>query len=220
MRNGWHHVARLQRRHLAPRLHDLGRQRRSHDRRLRPGFVVGGHEGLRVDRICRGRGPGDGTGGVADEVSNAEPQLLEWSQQIVDAMEDGIPKDRTDVYAREQVLLDQMQQTEVVLQAIRIGEIAIATTPTETYALTGLKLKEQSPLAHTMVIELANGADGYIPPPEQHHLGGYNTWAARSAGLEVTAEPRIVATRPEPVGAGLQATKRENGQSIGPAARR
>jgi hypothetical protein len=87
-----------------------------------------------------------------------------------------------------------MQETEIVLQAIRIGDIAIATTPNETYALTGLKLKRQSPLEHTMVIELANGADGYIPPPEQHLLGGYNTWAARSAGLEVTAEPRIVAT--------------------------
>ena len=40
------------------------------------------------------------------------------------------------------------------------------------------------------VIELANGGDGYIPPPEQHLLGGYNTWPARSAGLEVGAEPR------------------------------
>jgi len=43
-----------------------------------------------------------------------------------------------------------------------------------------------------MVIELANGGDGYIPPPEQHLLGGYNSWPARSAGLEVLAEPKIV----------------------------
>jgi hypothetical protein len=44
-----------------------------------------------------------------------------------------------------------------------------------------------------MVIELANGGDGYIPPPEQLLLGGYNTWPARSAGLEVQAEPKITA---------------------------
>jgi hypothetical protein len=43
-------------------------------------------------------------------------------------------------------------------------------------------------------VELANGAEGYIPPPEQHALGGYTTWAARTAGLEVQAEPRIVET--------------------------
>jgi hypothetical protein len=45
-----------------------------------------------------------------------------------------------------------------------------------------------------MVIELANGGDGYIPPPEQHFLGGYNTWPARTAGLEIQAEPMIVET--------------------------
>jgi hypothetical protein len=41
-------------------------------------------------------------------------------------------------------------------------------------------------------MELANGAEGYIPPPEQHRLGGYTTWPARTAGLEVEAEPKIV----------------------------
>lgn len=121
-------------------------------------------------------------------------QRLEWSQSIVEGIENNTPKDTREVYAREQVLLHQMQSTEILVQAIRIGRFAIASTPNETYALTGLKIKHQSPVDHTMVIELANGADGYIPPPEQHRLGGYNTWAARSAGLEVTAEPRIVST--------------------------
>jgi hypothetical protein len=118
-------------------------------------------------------------------------QLLEWSQRIVEPLAGQLPKDQVQVYAREQLLLHELQRTEVVVQALRIGEIGIATTPNETYAVTGLKIKAASPLADTMVIELANGGDGYIPPPEQHPLGGYNTWAARSAGLEVTAEPRI-----------------------------
>src|SRR5439155_572186 len=52
--------------------------------------------------------------------------------------------------------------------------------------------KAQSPLQPTMNIELANGAEGYIPPPEQHKLGGYTTWPARTAGLEEQAEPKIV----------------------------
>jgi hypothetical protein len=78
------------------------------------------------------------------------------------------------------------------LQALRIGELGIAAIPNEVFALTGLKIKAQSPLAPTFTISLANGAEGYIPPPEQHALGGYTTWPARTAALEVQAEPRII----------------------------
>lgn len=121
-------------------------------------------------------------------------QRLEWAKKVVAEMGDRLPETQPEIYAREQIYLDQLQNTKVLVQAIKIGDIAIATTPNETYALSGLKLKLQSPFEHTLVIELANGGEGYIPPPEQHLLGGYNTWAARSAGLEVTAEPKIVAT--------------------------
>lgn len=122
-----------------------------------------------------------------------DAQRLEWSKRILSGMGNRLPKTQEEIYAREQFFLHEKKSTDVVCQAIRLGDITIATTPTETYALTGLKLKLQSPMEKTMVIELANGGDGYIPPPEFHPLGGYNTWAARSAGLESTAEPKIVA---------------------------
>lgn len=144
--------------------------------------------------------------------------LLEASQKIVDGLGGELPKTTEEVYAREQVLLHERQSTEIVVQALRIGEIAIATTPNETYALTGLKLKLQSPLPKTMVIELANGGDGYIPPPEQHYLGGYNTWAARSAGLEVQAEPRIVEADLQLLETVANAPRRDYQQSQGAAA--
>jgi len=121
-----------------------------------------------------------------------DKQLLAWSLKIVDELGDRLPKTKEEIYAREQILLNDKQETEIVVQGLRLGEnISIATTPNETYALTGLKIINASPTKHTMIIELANGGDGYIPPPEQHLLGGYNTWAARSAGLEVEAEPKI-----------------------------
>jgi hypothetical protein len=121
-----------------------------------------------------------------------DKQRLEWAQKIMAEVGDRLVKTTPEVYAREQILLHEKQKTEIVVQGLRLGEnITIATTPNETYALTGLKIKAASPAPHTMVIELANGGDGYIPPPEQHLLGGYNTWAARSAGLEVQAEPKI-----------------------------
>jgi hypothetical protein len=71
--------------------------------------------------------------------------------------------------------------------------MGITAIPNEVFAITGIKLKLRSPFDTTMNIELANGSEGYIPPPEQHRLGGYTTWPARTAGLEVQAEPRIVA---------------------------
>ncbi len=147
-----------------------------------------------------------------------DAQRLEWGKRIVAEMGDRLPKTDTEVYAREQAILHERQSTDIVLQAIRVGDIAIATTPCETYALTGMKLKLQSPTTKTMVIELANGGDGYIPPPEQHHLGGYNTWAARSAGLEVTAEPRIVAADLQLLEQVFAKPRRSFQQSRGPAA--
>src|SRR5207237_713929 len=97
-----------------------------------------------------------------------------------------------DIYAREQLLLAEHPERELKRQGIRIGDFAISAIPNEVFAITGLKIKGQSPFSTTMVIELANGAEGYIPPPEQHKLGGYTTWAARTAGLEVSAETGIV----------------------------
>ncbi|MBX6312191.1 MAG: LamG domain-containing protein [Isosphaeraceae bacterium] len=121
-----------------------------------------------------------------------DERRLAWARPIVAAMGDRVPKDQVEVYAREALYLHEEPERELKLQAIRIGELGIAAIPNEVYALTGLKLKARSPLVPTFVIELANGSEGYIPPPEQHALGGYTTWPARTAGLEVQAEPKIV----------------------------
>ena len=64
----------------------------------------------------------------------------------------------------------------VKIQAIRIGELAVCGIPFETFVETGLDLKKRSPFPQTMVIGLANGRHGYLPTPEQHALGGYETW--------------------------------------------
>ncbi len=97
-----------------------------------------------------------------------------------------------EVYAREAVLLSQMPHTrELKLQAIRLGDLGITAIPNEVYSITGLTIKKESPLKTTFTIELANGCEGYIPPPDQHKLGGYTTWRARTSCLEVDAEPKI-----------------------------
>ncbi len=122
---------------------------------------------------------------------------LASARKVVASLKDGgrerPPRDLPEVYAKEAVFLHDEPRRELRLQAIRIGELGIAAIPNEVFAITGLKLKAQSPFDTTMNIELANGSEGYIPPPEQHALGGYTTWPARTAGLEVNAEPKIVA---------------------------
>ena len=102
------------------------------------------------------------------------------------------PKLIPEVYAREQLWLKDNPTRPLRLQALRVGELGIAIWPCEVFALSGLKIKAHSPLQPTMNIELANAEEGYIPPPELHPLGGYNTWPCRTAGLEVQAEPKIV----------------------------
>jgi len=122
-----------------------------------------------------------------------DDERLTWAKGILAKMKDATPCNRVEVYAREQVLLAERPTAELKLQALRIGTLGITAIPNEVFGITGLKIKAQSSLRPTFNIELANGYGGYIPPPEQHKLGGYTTWEARSAGLEVQAEPKIVA---------------------------
>jgi len=123
-----------------------------------------------------------------------DEQRLAWARTRAASLQGRLPQSLPDIYALEAIHLHERPRTELKLQAVRIGDFGIAAIPNEVFAITGLKLKAQSPLQPLMNIELANGAEGYIPPPEQHKLGGYTTWPARTAGLETNAEPRIVET--------------------------
>jgi len=81
-------------------------------------------------------------------------------------------------YASRVAQIDQEwpDSIDIVLQAFRIGDHVIASAPFEVFAETGLEIKDKSPFQHTFIIELANGEYGYLPTPEQHELGGYETW--------------------------------------------
>ena len=123
-----------------------------------------------------------------------DEKRLAWAKEIIAKMTSPKPRTIPEVYALEVNYLHDEPVRELKLQALRIGDLGIAAIPDEVFGITGLKLKAQSPLQPTFNIELANGAEGYIPPPEQHKLGGYTTWPARTAALEEQAEPKIVET--------------------------
>jgi hypothetical protein len=117
---------------------------------------------------------------------------VERAKSILSKAEGPTLRGTQQIYARETVLLNEYPPVvETIVQAIRIGELGIASSPCETFAETGLAIKAQSPLKPTFTIELANDYRGYLPTAEQHKLGGYETWRARSSYLEVGAEAKI-----------------------------
>jgi len=90
---------------------------------------------------------------------------------------------RTGSVARNTVAfsgVDRPDPEEVIIQAVRIGDQAIVSLPFEVLVEIGLEIKEKSPFPHTFTISLANGGYGYLPPPNQHKLGGYETWMGTS----------------------------------------
>jgi len=125
-------------------------------------------------------------------VRRPDPQRLQWAQQILADPTAKHPHGWAVTYAQEtQHLADYPAEIDIVLQAIRIGDIGIASAPSEVFAETGLAIKSGSPHPHTFTMELANGYGGYLPTPGEHELGGYETWPARSSFLEVDAEVKI-----------------------------
>ncbi|MCZ6644144.1 MAG: neutral/alkaline non-lysosomal ceramidase N-terminal domain-containing protein [Gammaproteobacteria bacterium] len=125
-------------------------------------------------------------------VRRPDEKRLKWAHDVLANPDGPHPHQWSKVYAQEAFHLSKYPETKTIkLQALRIGDVAIAAMPCEVFAETGLAIKKDSPHQFTFSIELANGYGGYLPPREQHELGGYETWPARSSFLEVDAESRI-----------------------------
>ena len=128
------------------------------------------------------------------EVRKPDRKTIEWAEDVLKRPDNVKPVHSNEVAYAGRVLnlLDYPDQMDVVLQSFRIGDLGVATIPFETFAETGMEIKEKSPFKSTFVIELANGYNGYLPTPEQHELGGYETWLSTSK-VEKDASVKIVA---------------------------
>jgi len=120
-------------------------------------------------------------------------ELIAYLEKIKQKPDDEQPWHRTEkIYARRiEGIMQSPDEVVIPLQAMRIGELGIATFPFETFAETGLTIKEKSPFKTTFNIELANGSYGYLPTPAQHKLGGYETWLGTNY-VEKAATDKIV----------------------------
>lgn len=118
---------------------------------------------------------------------------LQRARSIVQSAEGPAMQGATEIYARETIYLSEYPETvPLILQTLKIGELAVAAIPCEVFVEIGLELKESHPFDQLFTISLANGYNGYLPTVEHHRLGGYETWRAKSSYLEVEAAPKIV----------------------------
>jgi neutral ceramidase len=118
-------------------------------------------------------------------------QLAQSRKLIVEEDDSKLPNRFSRVFAGWAIGLHEHPGTEdIIVQAIRIGDVGVTSIPCETFVEIGLRLKQDSPFKNTFTIELANGHYGYLPTPDQHRLGGYETWLG-SGSLEEEASPKI-----------------------------
>lgn len=126
------------------------------------------------------------------KVRKPSAELLKYFSRVDANNHESARHRRESTYSdRVAKLQNAADEIDVPLQAIRIGDLGIAGVPFETFAETGLELKEKSPFGDTFTIELANGSYGYLPTPTQHRLGGYETWLGTNY-VEIEASTKIV----------------------------
>jgi neutral ceramidase len=88
------------------------------------------------------------TGDARDWELRVARWFTRWSATLVDAVRDGDPGH------------------DVVIGAVRIGDIVLAGISMEAFFETGLAVKERSSFGHTQVLGYSNGSTGYLPRAE------------------------------------------------------
>ena len=116
------------------------------------------------------------------EPNEREIKLAEDLLQRTRKERDAINSRTTSVATRiiEYANPEHSRTEPVLIQAFRIGDQAMVSMPFEVLVEIGLEIKKKSPFERTFLISMANGGYGYLPPPNQHKLGGYETWLGTS----------------------------------------
>jgi hypothetical protein len=78
-------------------------------------------------------------------------------------------------------LQEKMPILDTEVHIVRLGNIAFASNPFELFLDYGNKLKACSPAEQTFLVQLANGAEGYLPTEKAEQGGHYSAFV--SSGL-------------------------------------
>ena len=70
---------------------------------------------------------------------------------------------------------------QLPLTAVRLGDVAAVFSPGDNFTITGSRVRERSPFAHTLICGETNGIFGYIATDDEIDRGGYepdSSWKA------------------------------------------
>jgi len=81
---------------------------------------------------------------------------LNWSRAVLDAVRAG----------------RHLPPVEGVVQAIRLNDVGLATSPGEAFVQLGLDVKARSPLVSTLYASYCNSSVGYLPTPDAYPRPG------------------------------------------------
>jgi len=127
-------------------------------------------------------------------IRKPDTEMLTYTKNAINRPDKRVGPHGSEKFYQERALkmVEWPEYVNVILQTFKIGDLGVAAIPFETFAETGLEIKDKSPFKTTFTIELANGGYGYLPTPEQHELGGYETWISINR-VEKDASVKIVA---------------------------
>lgn len=127
------------------------------------------------------------------KVRKASEKELKDAQYLVENPEKA-ERDLYAIMARQLVWFDaqKREESDVIVQMIRIGDVIFAALPGEQYSQFGLKLKEASPTGKTVVATLCNGYCGYIPTEDLFGTAVYEVKLAAGSYLEEKAGEKVL----------------------------
>ena len=107
----------------------------------------------------------------------ASEEQIAWARELTERKAAGETIDLHSMLLAELYLEDEKNPpasfVDFEISVLQIGPWAIVGLPGEIYSDIGLKIKANSPYANTIVVEIANGYNGYVSPDVIQRSGCY-----------------------------------------------
>ena len=128
---------------------------------------------------------------LGNEVIRVNKDIKTKSTTTIRALQKSIflPGKGEETNGKDPSVDDPVNDIEVRLSVIKVGNIIFAGVNGEVFNQIGVKIKNQSPFTNTIVLTHCNGSCGYLVSDEAFPKGGYEV---RTAKVKSGAERGII----------------------------